>query len=180
MFARLSRIIAVAALALSTIGVARASAQFEKGPFYVGPHIWIGGLNGATAIGAQIERGLTEPGAYGPGIISGGLGVDYYSYDFGLAATGYKYKYIPFQLFSNYHWIVESNKKIDPYVGLALVYNYVSVTYNSSTIRTGANGSGINFAGHAGLRYFISDNFAVHGQLGFGFGNLGLGVDWKF
>ena len=62
-----------------------AGALFEAGPFYAGPRVWIGNLNGAVAIGGQIERGFTQPGAYGPGIIAGGVGIDHYSWDFDYA-----------------------------------------------------------------------------------------------
>ena len=55
---------------------ATTEGQFSVGPFYAGPRIWIGNLNGAMAIGGQIEKGFTQPGKYGPGIISGGVGVE--------------------------------------------------------------------------------------------------------
>ncbi len=177
MSVRLIRSIAAAAIAVSTIGLSQASAQFTTGPLYAGPHIWIGGLNGATAFGVQVEKGITSPGDAGPGIISGGVGIDYYSWSYGF--YGYKYTVVPIQAFSNYHFPIESNTQLDPYVGLALVYSYRSVTYANSTY-SGGLGSSLDFAGHAGLRYFVSDNLAIHGQVGFGFGTLGIGVDWKF
>lgn len=155
--------------------------QFESGAYYGGPRVWIGNLNGATAIGAQVERGLTQPGQYGPGIISGGVGIDYYSWSFDYPVGSYKYSVIPVQAFSNYHFIINSNRKIDPYLGLALVYQKVSASWNGSGIAGSSTASsGLDFAGQAGARYFLTDKFAVQGQLGFGYGTIGLGATWKF
>ena len=33
-------------------------------------------------------------------------------------------------------------------------------------------------AGQAGARYFVSDRFSLQGQIGFGYGTLGLGATW--
>ena len=60
--------------------LADAGRRFQSGPLYAGPRVWLGNLNGAVAVGGQIEKGLTEPGKYGAGIISGGIGADYYSW----------------------------------------------------------------------------------------------------
>lgn len=159
---------------------AATGGQFESGPFYAGPRVWIGNLNGSMAIGGQIERGFTQPGAYGPGIISGGVGVDYYSWDFDYTFGQYKYSVIPLQVFSNYHFVIESNKKIDPYAGLALVYSLVNSSWEGSGIAAEADGNYFDLAGQAGVRYFLTPKVALQGQVGFGYGTLGLGATWKF
>ena len=162
-------------------GEAAPTGQFESGPFYAGPRIWIGNLNGALAIGGQIEKGFTKAGQYGPGIIGGGVGIDYYSWSYDYAALGsYKYSVIPLQVFSNYHFVIESNKKLDPYGGLALVYSVVNATWEGSGIGGTAEANGLTFAGQAGLRYFLTEKVALQGQIGFGYGTLGLGATWKF
>jgi hypothetical protein len=164
-----------AAAAQSTAG-----HEFQVGPFYAGPRIWIGNLNGAIAIGGQVERGFTKPGQYGPGIIAGGAGIDYYTWSFDYPFGSYKYSVIPFQAFGNYHFVIESNKKFDPYVGLALVYNVVSASWEGAGSAAEADASSMDIAGQAGLRYFLSDKLALQGQLGFGYGTLGLGATWRF
>src|SRR5437868_11178382 len=107
-------------------------AQFQSGPLYAGPRLWLGNLNGAVAIGGQVERGFTQAGAYGPGIIAGGVGVDWYSWSQSFGASGvngnWKYTVIPVQVFGNYHFVIESNKKLDPYLGVALVYSHYSTS----------------------------------------------------
>ena len=157
-----------------------AAGDFEPGSFYAGPRVWMGNLNGAVAIGGQIEKGFTKPNQYGPGIIAGGVGLDWYSWSFDYPVGSYKYSVIPLQVFSNYHFVIASNKKLDPYVGLALVYSIVSASWNGSGVAASANGNTTDFAGQAGLRYFIKDNLALQGQIGFGYGTLGLGATWKF
>lgn len=159
---------------------AAPTGQFESGPFYAGPRLWIGNLNGAVAIGGQIERGFTKPGAYGSGIIGGGVGIDYYTWNFDYSFGNYKYSVIPLQVFSNYHFVIESNKKLDPYAGVALVYSIVNATWEGSGIAASAEANGLDFAGQAGVRYFLNDKVALQGQVGFGYGTLGLGATWKF
>jgi hypothetical protein len=163
---------------------AASAAGFQSGPLYAGPRLWLGNLNGAVALGGQVERGFTQPGKYGPGIIAGGVGVDWYSWSQGFGAFGeYKYSVVPVQLFGNYHFPIESNKKIDPYLGLALVYSHYSSSWSgSAAIPRGASASASTtaFAGQGGVRYFLNDKVALQGQIGFGYGTLGLGATWRF
>lgn len=162
-----------------------SESQFRSGPLYAGPRVWLGNLNGAVAIGGQVERGFTQPGAFGPGIIAGGVGLDWYSWSQSFGAAGvsgeWKYTVVPVQVFSNYHFPIASHKKLDPYLGVALVYSHFSTSWSGTfTAPSGASASTTAFAGQGGLRYFVSDNMAVQGQVGFGYGTLGLGATWRF
>lgn len=174
--------LASAATAPLTAQVAVDEPHFETGSIYAGPRIWIGNLNGATAIGVQAERGMTEPGQYGPGIISAGAGVDYYSWSQSFATFGkYSYSVIPVQIFSNYHFILEDHPRIDPYLGLALVYQMVSSSWEGAGVAgASASGSSTDFAGQAGVRYFFSPTLSAQAQIGFGYGTLGIGATWRF
>ena len=175
-------------LAVALAGAASAQDSepvlggFKPGAMYAGPRVWLGNLNGAVAIGGQVERGITPPGRYGSGIVSGGVGVDYYSWSFDYALLGkYSYSVIPIQAFSNYHFAIASNPKIDPYLGLSLVYSVVNASWDGAgAADAGAEASSLGFAGQGGVRYFISDSFAVQGQVGFGYGTLGIGTAWRF
>jgi len=164
------------------VAQAPAGEMFRTRVLYGGPRVWLGHLNGATAIGAQVERGFTSPGQYGSGIISGGVGVDWYSWSFDYQPFGsYDYTVVPVQVFSNYHFLLPKSPKIDPYAGLSLVYSIVSASWKGTgTAGAGASSSTFDFAGQAGMRYFISNKFAVQGQVGFGYGTLGLGASWMF
>ena len=159
---------------------AAGPALFETGKFYAGPRIWIGNLNGAVAIGGAIERGFTQAGAYGPGIIAGGIGIDHYSWDFDYAFGRYDYSVTPIQLFGNYHFPIPNQPKIDPYVGLAFVYSLVSASWDGGGVAAEADGNYTDFAGQAGVRYFLTPKVALQGQIGFGYGTLGIGATWKF
>jgi hypothetical protein len=171
---------AAPSLAQSPSGAPMGGAQFSTGSLYAGPRVWIGNLNGAVAFGGQVERGFTKPGAYGSGIIAGGVGVDYYTWSNRFSGLGsYKYSVVPLQLFGNYHFAVESNKKLDPYLGLAFVYSVVNASWSGGGAAASAEASGSTFAGQAGLRYFLSDKLALQGQVGFGYGTIGLGATWK-
>ena len=166
--------------AAAVLGTQTASAQgFTTGAIYAGPRIWTGNLNGATAIGVQAEKGLTAPGKYGSGIISGGVGVDWYSWDFSYPGGKYEYSVIPIQAFSNYHFTVKSQPKLDPYAGLALVYSVVSTSV-TGVATGGASASSADFAGQLGARWFFSEKFAAQAQAGFGYGTLSVGATWKF
>lgn len=155
------------------------SQGFVTGAIYAGPRIWTGNLNGATAIGVQAEKGLTAPGKYGPGVISAGLGVDWYAWDFTYPGGRYEYTVVPIQAFSNYHFVVKSQPKLDPYAGLALVYSVVNATV-TGVGSASASASGTDIAGQVGARWFFTEKFAAQGQLGFGYGTLSVGATWKF
>lgn len=160
---------------------AKPAGQFDVGSFYAGPRIWLGNLNGAVAIGGQIEKGFTPAGRYGPGIIAGGVGLDYYKWDFDYPGAGsYNYSVIPIQVFGNYHFVIESNKKLDPYAGLAIVYSLVNASWEGAGVAASADGNYTDIAGQAGVRYFLTEKMAVQGQVGFGYGTLGIGATWKF
>ncbi|HEX5437705.1 MAG TPA: hypothetical protein VFW98_11135 [Gemmatimonadaceae bacterium] len=182
MLKHLSRFLAAAAVVGSLTGARPAFAQqFSSGPYYAGPRVWMGNLNGAMAIGGQIERGFTKPGEHGPGIIAAGLGIDYYHWSSDFRGLGaYSYSVVPLQLFSNYHFVLKEHTKFDPYLGLALVYSVVNASWSGGGVAASAAGSGMDLAGQAGLRYFLSPTLALQGQLGFGYGTLGLGASWKF
>ena len=178
-------LVAAPALAQKAAAGTASTAGFQSGPLYAGPHVWLGNLNGAVAIGGQVERGFTEPGKAGPGIIAGGVGLDWYSWSQSFGAAGirgeYKYTVVPVQLFGNYHFPIESNKKIDPYLGVALVYSHYSTSWSGTfTAPASATASTTAFAGQGGVRYFLNDNVALQGQVGFGYGTLGLGATWRF
>lgn len=180
MFPRLGRTLTLAVLAVALFSGA-AAAQFQTRTYYAGPRMWVGNLNGAVALGGQIERGLTEPGRYGPGVISVGAGLDWYSWSYDYPSFGsYDYTVVPVQVFGNYHFPLESNPKVDPFLGLALVYSHVSASWSGAGAQSfGASASGTDFAGVGGVRYFFSQNLAFQGQVGFGYGTLSLGATWR-
>jgi hypothetical protein len=177
---------ALVAVLATAAGAAPLAAQSSPGQFeatgtYAGPRAWVGNLNGAVAFGGQVERGLTEAGAYGPGIIAAGAGVDFYTWSSSFAGGSFRYSVVPIQVFSNYHFVLENNPRIDPYLGLAFVYQMVNAEWEGSgTGGTSTAGSSSVFAGQAGARYFLTERLALQGQIGFGYGTIGLGAAFRF
>jgi len=184
MLATVARAAAILALTASAAAAqqpapaARPESMFAMGKTYVGPRLWLGNINGAIAVGGQIERALAPAGE--SGTISAGAGIDFYSWSYDYAFGEYSYSVIPLQVFGNYHFAIRSNPKIDPYLGLALVYSIVSASWSGTGTPASANGSTATFAGQGGIRYFLKPNFALQGQIGFGYGTLGVGTAWSF
>jgi hypothetical protein len=59
------------------------------------------------------------------------------------------------------------------------VYSVVSASWDGAGVQgADASSSSFDFAGQAGMRYFLSERFALQGQIGFGYGTLGLGATW--
>ncbi|MGH7680436.1 MAG: hypothetical protein ACRENN_00445 [Candidatus Eiseniibacteriota bacterium] len=155
--------------------------DFQTKKWYIGPRLGFGNLEGGTAIGGQVERGFTEPGAAGPGIITGGVAVDWYSWSYDYQPFGsYDYTVTPIQVFSNYHYILKNSPKIDPFGGLALVYSVISSSWTGNGIAIGnVSESTFDIAGQVGMQYFFTPKFCGRAQLGFGYTTFGVGVSFR-
>jgi len=66
--------------------------------------------------------------------------------------------------------------KLDTYAGLMVGYDIVSYSHTDSDL----SGSGFYPTFFAGARYYLIDNFAVWGEVGYGVSPLQLGVAYKF
>jgi hypothetical protein len=168
-------VIAVMCLLVST-----GNAQYQKEKSYLGPRIGIGVNGSSVAFGAGYEYGVTEE------ISVGGL-VDYYTWSTnGWGAYGGKYTYIVIGAQGNYHFgkTLKWDSKLDPFAGVVLGYESISWSWDNDPGYSyggwSATSSGIVFGGQAGIRYFLSPNLALYGQVGFGITYLKVGVDFKF
>jgi hypothetical protein len=71
--------------------------------------------------------------------------------------------------------------KLDTYAGLILGFNIASSKWTGTgTQTTHASSGGLVSSEFIGARYFISNNFAVMAELGYGITYLNLGVALKF
>jgi len=66
--------------------------------------------------------------------------------------------------------------KLDTYAGLMIGYDVVSFSQKDVPL----SGSGFSSAFFVGARYYLIDNFAVWGELGYGISPLQLGIAYKF
>jgi len=165
-----------------------ASAQFENQKNYAGVHVGLSGVGSALTLGLDYERGVTDIGQVGPGIIGIGGIFDYYSYTDNPGGYGGTWTYIDIGVTGMYHFVLE-NRKWDPFLGIyigdeitswswgdqAKAY-YASIGYPLPSETSG----GISVGGSAGIRYFFNDQWAAQARVGFGFYILAVGVDYKF
>ena len=161
---------------LTTVAAGQ-TGDFNTTSWYAGPRVWLGNLNGAVAFGGQIEKGFTEPGKYGPGMISGGAGIHWYSWSFDYPFGGsYKIfrrpnpdlQQLPLRRLEQQEdrSVCRSRARV----------SVVSASWSGGGTADLSHRNTTDFAGQAGARYFIKDNLALQGQIGFGYGTLGLGV----
>lgn len=166
--------------ALVTVSVQEAQAQISLGYTDIGAVIGLGNIGSASAsFGGRFERIFKELPDLGDGLLGIGISADYYSWNTGVA--NYSWKYIPIGATANYHFKLE-NKKIDPFVGLGLGYNYISCSYSGpggSGFSNLCSNSAIYFIGRAGARYFLNPNMALYGDVGAGAATVNLGLTFK-
>ncbi len=156
-----------------------ANAQFENQKNYGGVHIGLSGVGSALTLGLDYERGITNPGEVGPGIIGIGGLFDYYHYSEDFAGYGGGWTYIDFGVSGMYHFVLD-NKKWDPFLGLVLGYEVATWSWNGASYYSSPTAGGFTLGGSAGIRYFLNDNWALQARVGFGFYILAVGVDYKF
>ena len=169
---------ALACLALVTqtaAGQAKGAGSFSVGYTDIGPAIGIGGINGASAtFGGRLEHAFKALPDLGNGILGIQGSFEYYSW----SAGPYSYKYVPLGVTANYHFRVQDEPKIDPFIGVGLGYQIISCSF-SGTGNDFCNNSDIYLIARAGARYFFAPNMAFYGDVGAGAATLNLGIMFK-
>lgn len=91
------------------------------------------------------------------------------------------YTYILVAARGAYHFDLGVDK-LDPYAGVLLGYNAASAGFDPDPGPPFNNISvgGAIYGGFLGARYGITDNIGAFGELGYGIGNLTVGVSYKF
>ncbi len=156
-----------------------ASGFFATGSTYVSPRVTVAGVDGnAMAFGVSVERALSVADGHW-GIA---LNVDHFSYD----ETGFDNSYkatttvTPFGIMGNYHFAV-ANARLDPFVGLGLGYQSISVSLKAGGVSaSGSANSGTYWQAQAGVRYALTDAFAIGVEAGAGVGALGITGTFRF
>ena len=162
-------------------GAAAAAGSFAVGYTDIGPTLGLGGINGASAsFGGRFEHAIKNLPDMGNGILGFQVGMEYYSWSAAFIGGNWNVKYIPIGATANYHFRVESEPKIDPFLGLGLGYDIVSCSGVGAFGSTSCPyNSGIYLIGRAGARYFFAPNMAVYGDIGAGGAQLNLGLMFK-
>ncbi len=187
-------IITVFLLTLGTILHAQAS-PYEVGTNVISFGVGVGSSYGynlarqTPAFSAQFERGIAQ---LGPGVLSLGGYVGYkgFSYRNDYSSGFYyeqKWRYTIIGARAAWH-LQEIDglnlTKWDLYGGVMIGFNAVSYTYtdNDPNFNYSGNsyGNGIGWSTFLGARYFLTDNLALQGELGYGIAYLNLGIALKF
>jgi len=124
-------------------------------------------------ISVGLQFGINEK------ISVGGI-LGYTSSTYGLPGWEWTYSYILVGARGEYHFL-DALEKTDLYAGATLGYNIVS--YDEPAGYNGwysASGSYALFGFHGGARYYVSPQFAIFGELGYGVGYITAGVAYKF
>jgi len=90
----------------------------------------------------------------------------------------YKFTYILIGARGNYHFA--TSDKLDPYAGVTLGYNIVSVSAPSGGSDYRSKGSALLAGAQLGANYYFSSNLGAFAELGYGIGILTIGLTAKF
>jgi len=151
-----------------------SAAQWAGGNTYGGPAVSLSGVGTAPVIEGHIER------ANGSNLGLGGF-VAYWSYGEVGPGVSLDYTYVAVGGTGTYHFPIETQERLDPFVGLSLGYYIVSVDGSGAYgdfFDVGA--SRIFLGAFGGVRYFLTPKVALVGRVGFGSTHLSAGVDFRF
>ncbi|MCA6364801.1 MAG: hypothetical protein IM638_17335 [Bacteroidetes bacterium] len=187
-------VVTIFMLALGTLLHAQAS-PYEVGTNVVSLGVGVGsswGFNSARqtpAFNLQYERGIAQ---LGPGVLSlgGYLGYKGFSYRYNYPNGFYyeqNWRYTIFGVRAAWH-LQELDglnlEKWDLYGGIMIGFNNVGYTYkdNDPAFDYSSNnyGSSVGWSSFLGARYFLSEKFALQGELGYGISYLSVGLAYKF
>lgn len=158
-------------------------AQFETGKNYLGPSLGLSFLGSTPQFGLNYEYGMEVKNFGNVGI--GGI-MRYWSYSNDFAFGQWSYSNFLIGAQGNYHFKID-NPKWDIFAGVVLAYDGGSVKYKDTKNIGNGNypnptSGGLWLSLQGGVRYWVSNSFAVTGRLGIGtlsYSALEFGVDWK-
>jgi hypothetical protein len=159
-------------VALALVLPASAQAQFGADKKFLGVHVGLSGVGSAAALGVNGEIAYNER-------IGIGAWFDTWGYGETFGGTSWDVRYFAIAGTGAYHFPIESNPKIDPFLGLALGYFVVNTSVNGVGIgEYGGDASRLFVGGFGGARYFFSDTLTGVARLGFGASYLTVGLDF--
>lgn len=158
---------------------AQSKVTFDKNTSYLHAGIGFGGgfYSGSVTlppVSLSYEKAVTDKISIG-GIV--GYSSSQYNYAFEGGSYKWKYSYLLIGARGNYHFA--TTEKFDPYAGLTLGYNIVSVKSPAQARGYTAKGSALLFGGQLGANYYFSSNTGAFAELGYGIGVLTIGLTAK-
>ncbi len=177
-FRRVSLALAVLAF-LFRAAAAHADSAFAPGQTAVSAGVGFGvagiyGTSSAPMLSVAVDRGMSDVFSMG-GVLGFSSSKDTYD---SFANYGWKYSYALVGVRGSYHLKdFVDDARVDLYVGGMLGYNHVSATpFAEGQTGTGASASYVLYGIHAGGRYFFTPKLAGFAELGYGMGNLAVGM----
>lgn len=149
--------------------------------FGIGAPYFEGGTK-VPPIQLRYERAVTDEISVGGiiGYASSTYHYDDYSFS-GSSLTSKKstldYTYLLIGARGNYHF--ETSERFDPYGGVTLGYNNISVS-DKGSYGIDIASSGILYGAQIGANYYFSDKLGAWAEVGYGVGYLNLGLTLKF
>lgn len=169
--------LAILIIAFSANAQKESGLSFDKSTSYLHAGIGFGGgfYSGTITlppVSVSYEKAVTEN-------ISVGAIVGYSSSRYNYLGTDeFKYTYILIGARGNYHFA--TSEKFDPYAGLTLGYNIVSVSVPSGSQNYTAKGSALLAGGQLGANYYFSPKLGAFAEIGYGIGIFTIGLTAKF
>jgi hypothetical protein len=152
--------------------VVSASLGFGDAGYY--------GSGASPMIGVCAEYGYNDKISIGA---SAGHSSSSYEYNYGLGNYKWTYGYTIIAARGSYHFGDQLKvENLDAYAGVSLGYNHVSVKSPDNVVgySYSAGASAMRAGVYGGGRYWFSPKFAGFGEVGFGLGNLVIGVSTRF
>lgn len=113
--------------------------------------------------------------------VGGYFGYTASKYEYNIASYNYEHKYTSAIIGARGSFHYAFVEKLDTYTGLSLGYNIVSSKAdNNNTGSFSAESSALYLGWYAGARYYLTESFAVMGELGYDIAYLNIGVAFKF
>ena len=169
--------LAIAAIAFTANAQKSSGLAFDNSTSYLHFGVGFGGgfYTGTVTlppVSISYEKAVTDNISVG-----GILGYSSSKYNF-YTDGDYKYTYLLIAARGNYHFA--TSEKLDPYAGLSLGYNIVSVSAPSGQNSYKSKGSALLFGAQIGANYYFSPNLGAFAELGYGIGILTIGLSAKF
>jgi outer membrane protein W len=162
-------------LAMGVAVPAFASGQLTTGQKFLGAHVGLSAVGSAPSVGVSGEVAYNDRIAIGAFADTWSYGEEYRS---SIGTTRWDVRYIAVAGTGAYHFPVESNPKLDPFLGIGLGYYIVSSETTSQGVSFSGDSSRVFLGGFGGLRYHFKETVSGVARLGFGSSYLTLGVDW--
>lgn len=167
----------VAILAASVLSPSAMHGQFAAGQKNLGVHVGLSGVGTAPSFGVNGDLAFSDRVSVGAWADTWGYGE---SLSIGSDSYRWDVRYIALAGTSAYHFPIDDQPKLDPFVGVSVGYFIVSAEGSGAGgIVYGGDSSRAFVGGFAGIRYAFRERLNGVARAGFGASHLTLGLDYR-